>query len=114
MIDDPVRFRLEDIRRYGREALDVLGERSAEDLRGDRIRELALVRLVEIVGEAVSKLPPEVRRQAPQVDWRAAVAMRNVLIHAYGQVRMEMVVSTVREDFPGLIDTADNLLKGDS
>jgi uncharacterized protein with HEPN domain len=60
----------------------VVGRRS-EDLDTDRMLALALVRSMEIVGEAGARISVEGRAEIPSVPWREIVAMRNRLIHAY-------------------------------
>jgi uncharacterized protein with HEPN domain len=51
----------------------------------------AVVRCLEILGEASKRLSPELRRLHPQVPWRAMAGMRDILIHAYDQVDLEEV-----------------------
>jgi uncharacterized protein with HEPN domain len=63
----------------------------------------ALVRAIEIIGEAASKLSPEAQASAPRVPWPSIVAMRNRLIHAYFDVDPEIVWKTVAEEIPALL-----------
>lgn len=88
---------------YAEEAREFVGERDAVALADDRMRAMATVRAVEVVGEAAGRLSDEVRASLPHIDFRPAVAMRHRLIHGYSKVRLEIVVQTVREDFPRLI-----------
>ncbi len=106
------RFRLEDMRRFAQEAIELLGERSAAEILGERIRELALVRLVELVGEAAARISDEARREHPNLPWREAVGLRNILIHGYGQIKIDIVVGTVREHFPPLVEALGRILGG--
>jgi uncharacterized protein with HEPN domain len=112
MIRTDVRFRLEDMLSHASEAVGLLGELSAEAVARERMRELALVRLVEIVGEAASKIPADLRAEWP-LPWAQAVGLRNMLIHGYGQIRLEIVIATVRDDFPPLIAELDRILTKD-
>ena len=98
------------MRGFAREALETLADRSAAALAGDRLRELALIRLVELVGEAAARVPDEVQASHPQLPWREAIGLRNLLIHGYGQIRLEIVVATIRDNFPPLIATLDQVL----
>jgi uncharacterized protein with HEPN domain len=50
---------------------------------------------------------------APELPWREAVGLRDILIHGYGQIRLDIVVDTIREHFPGLVAALDKLLGGD-
>lgn len=85
------------------EAVELLGGQSDEQVGADRTLQLALTRLVEVVGEAASKVPKDVREQYPQVPWRDATATRNLLIHGYDVVRHDILCRTIRGDFPPLI-----------
>lgn len=89
---------------YAREAVGLLGDKSAEQVERDRTLQLALTRLVEVVGEAASRVPQEVRERHPQIPWREASATRNLLIHGYDIVRYDILCNTIRQDFPGMIE----------
>ncbi|MDQ4125516.1 MAG: DUF86 domain-containing protein [Actinomycetota bacterium] len=64
-----------------------------------------------VVGEASSKLPDELRSRAPDVDWRGAIGMRNVIAHEYFAVKREIVEKAVREDLPSLREAVTRLLR---
>lgn len=51
----------------------------------------AVIRNLEVIGEAVRSLPPELKRRHPEIPWRSITALRNVLIHEYFGVDLEMV-----------------------
>lgn len=94
---------LEDMLAYAMEALDLVGQRAGVDLAPDRMRFLAACRAVEIVGEAASRVPTDVRDAFPQIPFRQAAAMRNRLAHGYGFINADILADTVRSDFPNLI-----------
>lgn len=62
----------------------------------------ALVRAIEIIGEAASKVTAEQRAASPMVPWTAIVAMRNRLIHAYFDIDRDIVWRTITEEIPPL------------
>lgn len=64
-----------------------------------------------IVGEASRKLPDELRSRAPDVDWRGALGLRNVIAHDYFSVKRDIVVKAVEEDLPRLRDAVERLLR---
>lgn len=99
-----------DMRDYAREAVELVADRDADALTADRMRYLAACRTVEIVGEAASKISEEGRSLLPGFPWRSAVNMRNILIHAYGHIQARVVVETVRDDLPDLIEKLERLL----
>lgn len=60
----------------------------------------AVVRALEIIGEATKKIPDAVRDQYPQIPWREMAGMRDKLIHDYFGVNLGVVWKTVQEDLP--------------
>lgn len=77
--------------------------RSRSDLEVDRTLELVLTRLVEIVGEAASRVTLEDRAERPEIPWRGIIGMRNRLIHGYDAVDLDVLWQVVSEDLPPLI-----------
>jgi uncharacterized protein with HEPN domain len=77
---DPL-VRVRHMRDYAREAIDLLGSKTFDELQQDRTLELALRHLVEIVGEASSRIGADFKRRHPDMPWTKAAAMRNKLIH---------------------------------
>jgi uncharacterized protein with HEPN domain len=74
----------------------------------------AVVRNLEVIGEAVRHLPEEFRRTHPEVPWRSVSALRNVLIHEYFGVDMEAVWGVVKKRIPELRKIVDGLLTPDA
>ncbi len=62
----------------------------------------AVLRNLEIIGEASKNVSLDFRRSHPEVSWRGAMALRNVLIHNYMGVRLDRVWSTVTRKIPKL------------
>ena len=74
----------------------------------------AIIRNIEIIGEAVSKLggvAPEFIVRHPEIPWAQIRAMRNIAIHEYFYVDLEIVWKTVKHDFPVLKQQIDGLLR---
>lgn len=82
--------------------LDALDE---SDARWDAI----LYNLV-VLGEAATRISNEVRARAPEIDWRGAIGMRNVITHDYFGVKRDAVIRTVRTDLPPLRAAVERLL----
>lgn len=92
------------------EAVTYLANRTEKDLASERVLSLALMRCIEIVGEAASKVSPETRTVFSHVPWADIVAMRNRLIHAYFDVDLARVCDTIQTDLPPLIALLQEIL----
>jgi len=71
----------------------------------------AVVRALEIIGEAARQIPENVRQANPEVQWREVAAMRNKLTHEYFGVNTKVVWRTVQEDLPGIIPSLRKMIK---
>ncbi len=77
--------------------------RKRGDLDQDDMLLFALVRAIEIVGEAASKVSPETKAATPDVPWPAIVAMRNRLVHAYFDIDRDILWKTISVEIPDLL-----------
>ena len=75
---------------------------SFDDFKKDRRTVDAVVRNLEIIGEAVSNIPEEIKRENPHVPWGEIIGMRNKIIHEYFGVDVEILWKTAKEDIPEL------------
>ena len=80
--DDP-NVRLRHMLDYSREAVSLLRDRKRADLDSERTLGLAILRCVEIVGEAASRVPVEIQQRYHNIPWPQIVGMRNRLVHGY-------------------------------
>lgn len=94
-----------------REAMSFAAGRSRGDLDRDRMLVLAIVKDVEIIGEAASRTANATCDAHPEVPWAQIVAMRNRLIHAYFDVDLQVVWDTVTIDLPQLITVLEPLVR---
>jgi len=94
-----------------REAVEMVRNRSRTDLDTDRMLNLALLRLMEVVGEAASWIPEEFRSRHPQVPWRDVADLRNRLIHGYDTVNLDILWAILRQDLPPLIEQLDAIIE---
>ena len=77
--------------------------RVRDDLDRDRMLLFAVVRGIEVLGEAASKVSDETRSAYAQIPWGAIVTMRHRLVHGYFEVDSDIVWRTAREEIPGLL-----------
>ena len=85
-----------------REAISFAKGKSRKDLDNNRMLVLSLVKDIEIIGEAASKVSPDARAETPNIPWQDIIAMRNRLIHAYYDVDLDIVWDTVSNELPAL------------
>jgi uncharacterized protein with HEPN domain len=83
---------------------------SRKDFDQNEMLQLALIRLVEIIGEAASRITDDYKQQHPQLPWGPMAGMRNRLIHAYFDINDEVLWETLTDSIPALIPQLENLL----
>jgi len=97
------RIRLRHMIEAAEDALRFVDGRARADLDSDRMLLFAVVRAVEIVGEAASKMSPLVRADQPTIPWSAIIAMPNRLVHAYFEIDTDIVWVAVQKEMPALL-----------
>ena len=106
------RVRLRHMLDAGKEAIAFLHGQQRSALYKDRKLALALVRSIEVIGEAATHVTQPCQDTCPQIPWPEIVAMRNRLIHAYFDLDLDRVWDTVQEDLPPLVAQLENILSG--
>ena len=104
------RVSMQQVRAHAQEAIAMGGGKTREEIVTDRKLQLALTRLVEIVGEAAARISPETRVNHPAIPWPEMISMRNRLIHGYDTVDLAVLQSTVSVDLPQLVARLDAIL----
>lgn len=77
--------------------------RTRSDLDGDELFALAMVRLIEVIGEAARGVSPDTQRKMPEVPWRDIISARNWLIHGYPDIDFDIIWRILVEHLPPLI-----------
>jgi uncharacterized protein with HEPN domain len=93
-----------------REAVSFATGRTRVDLDRDRMLNLSLVRLLEILGEAAGRVSPQTREQFPKVPWLDISDMRNRLAHGYWDINLDVVWHVVSAQLPALITEFERIL----
>jgi uncharacterized protein with HEPN domain len=94
-------------------ALGFISGRQASDLDSDRMLLFALVRAIEVIGEAAGKVSEELRHSSPEIPWTLIVSMRNRLIHAYFDIDHDILWKTVTKELPALLPRLQALIKSE-
>lgn len=92
------------------EAAALARERTRDDIETDRVFFLALLKLVEIVGEAATRVSLATQAEHPELPWREVIGTRNRLIHGYDAVDYDILWEIVATDFPPLAEQIRTLL----
>lgn len=106
---DPVAT-LRQMLEYAETALRIAGDHSNSELLDDEVSWHASARVVEIVGEAASRLDRSQRPEHHDIPWAQIVGTRNFLVHAYDQIDPEVMLRIVREDIPKLTEALRTIL----
>ena len=83
---------------------------SRGDFKSDRVVSLAVIRLLEVLGEAANGVSDEVRGRLEGVPWSQMISMRNRLIHGYYDLNLDIIWTTVSEDIPPLIHILEDAI----
>ena len=109
--DDTIRLR--HMLDAAREVVDFAKGRIRADLDCDRKLVLALVKDIEIIGEAACQVSLDVRIRSPGIPWDDIVGMRHRLVHAYFDINLDILWKTVQEDLPPLISELERVVMGE-
>lgn len=102
---------LRDMLIAAQDALSFVHGMSEEQFQASRIHQNAVIRSIEIIGEAGSRVSPEFRNAHAEINWRDMTGMRNRLIHGYKTASLAVVWATVQSDLPELAAAAASILK---
>jgi len=107
-VDDSIRLR--HMRDAAREALGFVRGRSRSDLDHDLQLVWALVKAIEIIGEAAYQVSPEARAEVPDLPWEKIIGMRHRLVHAYFDINLDILWKTVHDGLPPLVEALSAVL----
>ena len=110
--DDEIRLR--HMLDAAHEAISFADGRTRFDLNKDRLLVLALVKAIEIVGEAAYQITKETQDTLPDIPWADIIGMRHRLVHAYFDINLSVLWRTVQDDLPALIAQIEPLVPPES
>ena len=82
--------------------LKVTAGKASEEVFADETLSKAIVRSLEIMGEATKRLDPDFKTQHPHVEWKKIAATRDIMIHDYFGIDYDVVFHTIKNDIPAL------------
>ena len=92
------------------QALGFMSDLMPSQLDQDKKTLFAVIRCIEIIGEAAGRISDATRADTPDIPWAAMTGMRNRLVHAYFDVDIEVVWRTVAEELPVLVQRLRSLV----
>jgi uncharacterized protein with HEPN domain len=110
MSERDFRLYLEDIFDSGSSILEFVNGLTFEEFCSDRKTYSAVIRELEVIGEAVGKLPDELKQKHPDVAWQDIKDFRNLLIHEYFGVDLEIMWKVIQDDLPILMDRVREII----
>ena len=114
MFERDFRLYLSDILDSGHAIQEFVKGLSFEEFCKDRKTYSAVIREFEVIGEAVGKCFEKLKQRHSDVEWQDIKDFRNLLIHEYFGVDLEIVWRAVQDDLPALIDAINEILRGES
>ena len=92
------------------ETIQAYTEAGREAFFEDRMMRDAVVRNLEVIGEAAKRLSQSLRDQSPEIPWRQISGLRDVVIHQYDYVDYNEVWNVVEDDLPGFLEALSTLV----
>jgi uncharacterized protein with HEPN domain len=96
---------------YARQAQELCRQNTLPGILTDWQKRAAFERTMEVLGEAVKRLPADLTARYPAVDWRGIAGMRDRVSHGYDAIDHGLLWSAVELRVPGLITTVEQMLK---
>ena len=93
-----------------RDATSFLAGLTWEQFENSRLHQNAVIKAIEITGEAASRISPQTRAAHPEIPWSEVIGMRHRLVHGYFEVDLQKVWDTVHRDLPLLIAQIEPLV----
>jgi uncharacterized protein with HEPN domain len=102
---------LQQVADQARRAQELCSQNTLPGMLTDWQKRAAFERIMEVLGEAVKRLPPELTARYPAVDWRGIAGMRDRVSHGYDAIDYGLLWSAVETRVPGLLATVERMLQ---
>lgn len=102
---------LTDIIEYALKAQRFIEGSDLEEFKRNEEKALAVIRALEVIGEAARNIPKPIRKKYPKVPWNEMTGMRDKLIHDYFGINLVVVWRTVEEDLPSLTAAVKEMMQ---
>lgn len=102
---------LKDILASARKIMNYVGSKSRKDFAKDQMLIDAVIRNLEIIGEAVKKIPANVKQKHSEIEWKKIAGLRDILIHEYFGIDYDVLWDIVRNKVPQLKEQISLVLK---
>ncbi len=102
---------IEDVLNAINKILNFVKDMSYEDFSQDDKTIFAVIRGIEIIGEAVKNIPEDIKIKYPEIPWKGIAGMRDKLIHAYFGVDVKVVWDTIKKRIPEIKPLFEKILK---
>lgn len=107
------RLFLSDISDSSKKIKEYVGNKSFEEFTSNPMLIDALIRNLEIIGEAVKNIPDSVKAKYNQIDWRKIAGLRDILIHDYFGINFKILWDIVQNKIPDLLVKIDEVIKAE-
>jgi len=114
MSERDYRLFLNDIKECADNVLNYTRGKCFDDFMHDRMLRDAVIRNLEIMGEAVKNLPDEVRERHLEIEWREIARFRDVVAHRYFATDYEIIWDIVQKDIPDLVPKIEEVIEKES
>jgi uncharacterized protein with HEPN domain len=104
------KIRLTHMRDYAVLAIGFAEGKTRQILEDDLQFQLALIRAIEIIGEAASRVTEETKLKYPEIPWKPIISIRNRLIHGYMDINLDILWNTIQQELPEFIIQLNRIL----
>ena len=101
---------IEDIIEHMNYAEEFINNLTFEEFANDKKTVLSVTKCIEVVGEATKHIPDSIREKYPDIPWNDLAGIRDRLVHGYFKVNLEIVWTTVTQEFPELLPKMEKVL----